>query len=63
MNALHFCQKCKKPILPSNEIKQDNKFYHQKCINGGGNQTDNKNNEQNFIKERRLTLNLKNKYS
>ena len=63
MNPFHLCEKCKKPIFPVNEIQKDSKYYHQKCINGGGNQTKNKPDEQKFIKERHLTENLKKKYS
>ena len=63
MNPFHFCEKCKKPIFPANEIQKDSKYYHKKCINEGGNQTKDKPEEQKFIKERRLTENLKKKYS
>ena len=33
MEALHFCEKCRKPILSSNEQIKDNKYYHKSCLN------------------------------
>ena len=64
MQSLNFCEKCKKPILPINEIILKNKHYHKKCLNNdSANKKEEEDNAQNFIKERRETINLKNKYS
>ena len=65
MEPLHYCEKCKKPILPCNEILKDNKYYHKKCLNLSSSKDDEALNKEKakFTHERRLTLNLKNKYS
>ena len=64
MEPLHFCEKCKKPVLKSNEILKDNKYYHKNCLNSDNSylQTNQSENEA-FAKQKRLTINLKNKYS
>ena len=62
MESLHFCEKCKKPILPINEQIKDNKYYHKKCINPNAPNNDKAENKD-FIQERKMTANLKNKYS
>ena len=63
METLHFCEKCKKPILPCNEQKNDKKYYHKKCLNTDSSQNEKEDKGKDFIKERRLTMNLKSKYS
>ena len=66
MEPLHFCGKCKKPIISINEIKKDNQYFHKKCVGDDSilDQKDNKEEEKkSFVNERRMTLNLKNKYS
>jgi len=64
MQPLHNCEKCKKPILPCNEIINENKYYHKKCKNPNSINDEEINKEkEKFTNERRLTLNLKNKYS
>ena len=63
METLHFCEKCKKPILPCNEQKKDKKYYHKKCLNTDSSQNEKEDKGKDFIKERRLTMNLKSKYS
>jgi hypothetical protein len=66
MEPLHFCAKCKKPIISTNEIKKDNQFFHKKCVNDDSalnTHTSKEEEAKKFTHERRLTLNLKNKYS
>jgi len=63
MEPSHICPICNKPIRIINEIKKDNKFYHKKCINPGSDSNNKEDEHKNFTHERRLTLNLKNKYS
>ena len=63
MESLHICEKCKKPVLKP--VKKDDKFYHQKCINGdtASESPDKEKIFKNFTHQRRMTLNLMNKYS
>ena len=62
MEPLHICEKCKKPVLKP--VKKDDKFYHQKCINGDNayKSPDKEKNFKNFTQQRRMTSNLMNKY-
>ena len=64
MEPLKFCEKCKKPVLKP--VQKDNKFYHEKCIQGETkSKSIEKDKEQNMAKfthERKMTLNLKQKY-
>ena len=64
MEPLKFCEKCKKPVLKP--FQKDNKFYHEKCIQGNSrSKSIEKDNEQNiakFTQERKMTTNLKLKY-
>ena len=61
MEPLKFCEKCKKPVLKP--VQKDNKFYHEKCIQGETkSKSIEKDKEQNMAKfthERKMTLNLK----
>jgi len=65
MQPFHNCEKCRKPILPCNEEIKGNKYYHKKCINPNSSKDDEAVNKEKvkFTHERRLTLNLKDKYS
>ena len=64
MECLHFCEKCKKPILQINEIIKENKYYHKKCLNPEDiNNKKEEKDHSNFAVERRLTMDLKSKYS
>ena len=64
MQSLNFCEKCKKPILPINEIIVEEKHYHKKCLNpDSSDKKKEEDNAQNFIKENKKTIDLKNKYS
>ena len=62
MEGLHLCEKCKKPILPANEQIKENKYYHKKCLNPENTDKD-ESEKKNFVHERRLTTNLKTRYS
>lgn len=33
MEPFHKCHICKKPIGIINEVKKEDKFYHQRCLN------------------------------
>ena len=66
MEKLHFCEKCKKPILSCNEVISENKYYHKKCLNPKSLSAEKKEKEKDksdFAIERRATMNLKTKYS
>jgi len=64
MDCFHLCEKCKKPIRPINEVINENKYYHKKCLSPEETK-DNKEEKEhsNFAVERRLTMNLKGKYA
>lgn len=51
--------------MPCNEILRNNKYYHKKCLNPNLSKDDETLNKEKakFTHERRLTLNLKDKYS
>ena len=63
MERLHICEKCKKPVLQCNEVIKDSKYYHNQCLNPNSKTEENVNKKTAFGHERRLTLDLKNKYS
>ena len=64
MEPLKFCEKCKKPVLKP--IKKDNKFYHEKCLQGDSKsksiEKDKETKIAKFTHERKMTANLKLKY-
>ena len=63
MESLKVCEICKKPILKP--IEKENKFYHQKCIEGESNSNAIKEKEKEiakFMHERQKTTDLKLKY-
>ena len=65
MEPLKFCEKCKKPVLKP--VQKDNKFYHEKCIQGETkSKSIEKDKEQNMAKfthESKMSVNLKQKYT
>ena len=65
MEPLKFCEKCKKPILKP--VQKDNKFYHEKCIQGETkSKSIEKDKEQNMAKfthESKMSVNLNQKYT
>ena len=63
MERLHFCEKCKKPVLSSNEVIKENKYYHNRCLNPESSNNENDEDKSNFAIERRKTITLKTKYS
>ena len=62
MEAPKLCEKCKKPIV-FNQIIENNKYYHKKCIHPENEKNEDLTEEKlNFIKGNSTTINLKEKY-
>lgn len=65
MEPLKVCEKCKKPVLKP--IQKDNKYYHEKCLQGGSESKSNEDDKKDFVAklfthENKMTTSLKLKY-